>query len=280
MQTFQDKVAVITGAGSGIGRELAIQLARYGAIVAIADIQAERVKETACLVTQQGGRASAHVVDVAQRAAVDTFAAEVIKQHGAAHIVINNAGVALSNVTVQNLAYEDLAWILGINLWGVIHGTKAFLPHLLQQPEANLVNVSSIYGLTAVAKAAAYCASKFAVRGFTEALRQELCQTSVAVTVVHPGGIRTNIARNTRQAASGDQIAHPEQAVQHFEAHARTTAAEAAQTIIAGVKRNAPRVLIGADAKMLDFLSRVKPGSYDPFIIKQIVNKAEQSYAR
>jgi len=217
-------------------------------------------------------------VDVSQRDAVYRFADEVIGQHGATHIVINNAGVALSNVRVQDLTYEDFEWILGINLWGVIYSTKAFLPHLLKQPEANLVNVSSVYGLTAAAKAAAYCTSKFAVRGFTEALRQELRQTSVAVTVVHPGGIRTNIARNSRQATYGDPISDPERAIRNFEERAQTTASEAARVIIEGIKRNAPRVLIGTDAKLLDILARVKPGAYDSFIMKHIVSRDEKAY--
>lgn len=279
MKTFQCKVVVITGAGSGIGRELAMQLAQQGAHLAIADIQDAQLRETANLLKHYNVPISTHVLDVSQREAVYCFADEVIARHGGVHIVINNAGVALSNVEVNHLTYNDLEWVLGVNLWGVIYGTKAFLPHLLKQPEANLVNVSSLYGLTAIAKAAAYCTSKFAVRGFTEALRQELRQTSVAVTVVHPGGIRTRIARNTRPAANGDKISNPEYAVQHFEQRARTTAAEAARCIIAGIQRNAPRVVIGQDAKFLDWLGRLKPGSYDAFMLKQIVQEDEKAYS-
>jgi NAD(P)-dependent dehydrogenase (short-subunit alcohol dehydrogenase family) len=278
MNPLKDKVAVITGAGSGIGRELAMQFAGRGMIVAIADIQPERLAETAQLIAQQGGQASTHVVDVSQREQVYRFAEAAIRQHGAVQIVINNAGAALSNVSVHDLTYEDLEWMLGINLWGVIYGTKAFLPHLLKQPAANLVNISSLYGLTAVAKEAAYCTSKFAVRGFTEALRQELRGTPVAVTIVHPGGIRTNIARNSRLATNGDPIANPERAVRNFETRAQTTAAEAARTIIAGIERNAPRILIGNDAKFLDFLARIKPGTYDAFMLKHVVHKDASAY--
>jgi len=279
MITFQQKVAVITGTGSGIGRELAIQLAQKGVHIAIADIQEEQLHETASLLNQYNVPISKYMLDVSQREAVYRFADDVIARHGGVHIVINNAGVALSNVEVEHLTYEDLEWVLGVNRWGVIYGTKAFLPHLLKQPEANLVNISSLYGLTAIAKAAAYCTSKFAVRGFTEALRQELRQSSVAVTVVHPGGIRTRIARNTRPAANGDKIRNPERAAQHFEQRAHTTAAEAARCIIAGIQRNAPRVVIGQDAKFLDWLGRLKPGSYDAFMLKQIVQQDEKAYS-
>ncbi|GAK59708.1 short chain dehydrogenase, putative [Candidatus Vecturithrix granuli] len=279
MKTFQQKVAVITGAGSGIGRELAIQLAQKGVHIAIADIQEEQLHETANLLVQYHVTVSTHVLDVSQREAVYRFADDVIARHKGVHIVINNAGVALSNVQVNQMAYEDFEWVLGVNLWGVVYGTKAFLPHLLKQSEANLVNTSSLYGLTAVAKAAAYCTSKFAVRGFTEALRQELCQTPVAVTVVHPGGIRTCIARNTRPATNGDIISNPEHAVQHFEQQAQTSAVDAARLIIEGIRRNTPRVIIGKDAKFLDLLGRLKPGSYDAFMLKHIVHEDEKAYA-
>ncbi len=171
MQSFENKVAVITGAASGIGRALSIQLANIGARIAIADVDEEQLKQSSEEILRLGGTVSWHVVDVSDRTAMYNFAEAVVSQYGAVHIVVNNAGVALSNVTVEDLAYEDLEWVLGINLWGVIYGTKAFLPHLLRQSQANLVNISSIFGLTASAKAAAYSTSKFAVRGFTEALR-------------------------------------------------------------------------------------------------------------
>jgi len=277
MQSFENKVAVITGAASGIGKALAIQLAAMGTRVAIADVNEEKLKQTSEEVLRQGGKVTWHVVDVSSRAAVYGFADAVIRQYEAVHIVINNAGVALSNVTVENLAYEDLEWILGVNLWGVIYGTKAFLPHLLRQSQANLVNVSSTFGLTASAQAAAYSTSKFAVRGFTEALRQELSETSVSVTIVFPGGIRTNVAQNARQAKGGEPINNPEEAVRQFEERAQTTPTEAASQIIKGIKRNAPRVLIGRDAALLDLLVRLKPGSYDSFMLKHVVTHYDES---
>ncbi len=276
MQSFENKVAVITGAASGIGKALSIQLAAMRTSVAIADINEEMLKQTSEEILQQGGQVSSHAVDVSNRTAVYDFADAVIRQHGAVHIVINNAGVALSNVTVENLAYKDLEWILGINLWGVIYGTKAFLPHLLREPQASLVNVSSTFGLTASAKAAAYSTSKFAVRGFTEALRQELKGTSVSVTVVFPGGIRTNVARNARQAIGGERIDDPEGAVRQFEEQAQTTPSEAAKQIIDGIRRKAPRVLIGKDARLLDMLARLKPGSYDTFMLKHVVRQYDE----
>jgi len=277
MQSIANKIAVITGAASGIGQALAIQLATLGARVAIADVNDAKLKETAEIIIENGGQVSCHTIDVANREQVYDFANAVIDKYGAVHIVVNNAGVALSNVRVQNLAYEDLEWLLGVNLWGVIYGTKAFLPHLLKQPQANLVNVSSTFGLTASAMAAAYSTSKFAVRGFTEALRQEMQGTSVAVTVVFPGSIRTNIARNSRLAKYGEPVLNPEKVLQQFTEHAQTTASEAAHQIIDGIKRNAPRVLIGKDARKLDVLARLHPETYDDFMLKYVVRRTEVS---
>jgi NAD(P)-dependent dehydrogenase (short-subunit alcohol dehydrogenase family) len=277
MRPFENKVVVITGAASGIGKALALQLAAQGAQVVAADVNEEKLRKTADAIVQRGGRVSWATVDVSDRQAVYAFADQVIQQQQGVHVVINNAGVALSNVDVQNLAYEDLEWVLGTNLWGVIYGTKAFLPHLLKQPQANLVNVSSVFGLAASAKAAAYSTSKFAVRGFSEALRQELRGTSVAVTVVFPGGIRTNIARNTRLARDGEHVADTERAIRQFEAQTQTTSEEAARRIIEGIRRNAPRVLIGNDAKVLDLLARLRPGSYDAFMLKHAVLQYDEA---
>ncbi len=276
MQSFENKVAAITGAASGIGKSLAIQLAVLGVRVAIADVNAEALQQTAEEITRRGGQASWHTVDVSDRAAVYGFADAVIARYGAVHIVVNNAGVALSNVTVEALTYADLEWVLGINLWGVIYGTKAFLPHLLKQPQANLLNVSSVFGLTASAKAAAYSTSKFAVRGFTEALRQELRGTAVAVTVVFPGGIRTNIAKNSRVAQNGEPVLNPAAAVKNFENTSQTTPDEAARQIIEGIRKNAPRVLIGRDARFMDRLARLKPGSYDTFMLEHVVTRYDK----
>jgi NAD(P)-dependent dehydrogenase (short-subunit alcohol dehydrogenase family) len=273
MLGFQDRVAVVTGAASGIGQALATRLATMGARVAIADVNEAGLRQTADAIQQQGGLASWHVVDVSNREAVNGFADAVIRQYGAVHIVVNNAGVAMSNVSIQNLTYDDLQWVLGVNLWGIVHGTKAFLPHLLAQPHANLVNVSSIYGIAALAKAAPYVTSKFAVRGFSEVLRQELRGTSVAVTVVFPGGIRTNIARSARAAQGEDPIYDREKGKSTFDNQAHTSPEEAARQIADGIRRDAPRVLVGSGAGLLDFMARLLPGTYDGFMLKYVFRR-------
>lgn len=268
------KTAVITGAASGIGRALALELASQGVHLALADISESGLAQTVAAVHAAGGKASSHRVDVASREAVEEFATAAVRIHGAVQIVINNAGVALSSVSVQDLAYADLEWILGVNMWGVVHGSKAFLPHLLQQPHANLVNVSSIFGVTAAGRSAAYSMSKFAVRGFSEALRQELRGSPVALTVVFPGGVRTAIARNVRPATNGDAVADPEAAIHRFETTARTSAQAAATCIVDAIRRDAPRVVIGGDAKFLDLLARLRPAGYDRFMLRHVVAAA------
>ena len=197
MQTLAGKVAVITGAGSGIGRALAQLLAEEGCDLALADINEANLQRTADELSRHGRRISCHTLDVADRAAVYAFADDVLNQHGSAYLIINNAGVAVSQ-RIAELSYSDFEWIMGINFWGVVHGTKAFLPHLLQNNAGHIVNVSSIFGIISMPSQGAYNASKFAVRGFTEALRQELCSSKVVACCVHPGGIKTNIARAAR----------------------------------------------------------------------------------
>lgn len=277
MKSFENKIAVITGAGSGIGRELALQLSQKGALMAICDVRKDSLRDTRKMIEQQDRKCFSAVVDVSKREEVYRFAEEVMEQYGVVNIVVNNAGVALSNVSAEKLCYEDFEWIMGINFWGTVYGTKAFLPYLLEQNQAHIVNLSSVYGLTAVAKATAYCSSKFAVRGFTEALRQELRATPVAVALVHPGGIRTHIARHSRAAKDGEFIADPAEAVRKFEQRAQTAASEAARCIINGISHNLPRVVIGKDAKFLDVLGRLRPALYDRFMLKHVVQKAEKA---
>lgn len=261
MQVLSGKVAVITGAGSGIGRALAEQLAKEGCALALADINRENLESLAAELRLTNTDVSCHVLDVANRAAVYAFADEVLAHHGSAQIIINNAGVAVSQ-TVADLSYDDFEWLMGINFWGVVHGTKAFLPHLLKNNDGHIVNISSIFGIIGVPTQSAYNASKFAVRGFTEALRQEVQCTQVNVSCVHPGGIKTNIAKSARfyRDMSGNQDAARSAA--NFDKIARTTPAEAARVIIDGIKRNNPRILIGADARLLDRLQRLMPVSY------------------
>ncbi len=267
MQVLDGKVAVITGAGSGIGRALAEQLAKEGCALALADINQENLESLAAELRLAKVDVSCHVLDVANRAAVYAFADEVLAHHGSAQIIINNAGVAVSQ-TVADLCYDDFEWLMGINFWGVVHGTKAFLPHLLKNNDGHIINVSSIFGIIGVPTQSAYNASKFAVRGFTEALRQEVQCTQVKVSCVHPGGIKTNIAKSARfyRDMSGNQDAARSAA--NFDKIARTTPAEAARVIIDGIKRNNPRILIGADARLLDRLQRLMPVSYSRILAK------------
>lgn len=187
MKDLKGRVAAITGAASGIGQMLAKNLAELGCNVAIADIDETGLKQTADMVSRTGVRVTTHVVDVSDRYQVYRYAEEAAHLHGGVHLLINNAGVALSEL-LEDATYEDFEWIMGINLWGVIYGCKAFLPHLKKEPEAHIVNVSSVYGIIAFPFNGAYCTTKFAVRGFTETLCQELKDTSVHVSCVHPGG--------------------------------------------------------------------------------------------
>ena len=260
MQITPNTIAVITGAASGIGRALAVKLAQLKATVALADVNETGLQETAALVAQAGGRCTTHLVDVSDEQRVKDFVAEVVNAHGAAHLVINNAGVAMLG-TVAELSTADIAWLMGVNFWGVVYGTKYFLPVLQQQPAAHLDNISSVFGMIGFPGQSAYCASKFAVRGFTETLRHELAGSTVRVSCVHPGGIRTNIARNSRVGANADaQILQTE--IKRFDALSPTTAEQAAARIIRGVLRNQPRILIGADAWFMDRLQRWLPAHY------------------
>jgi short-subunit dehydrogenase len=279
MKNFTDRVAAITGAGSGMGRSLAIQLAREGCHLALADRNAASLAETALLAEGAAPqivgaplRVTTRVLDVADRAAMFDWAAETAAQHDRINLVFNNAGVALSS-TIDGMDYADLEWIVGINFWGVVHGTKAFLPHLKASGEGHIVNTSSVFGLFAQPGMSGYNATKFAVRGFTEALRQELdlMKCGVSATCVHPGGIRTSIAQSSRIASNmvGFMIESEQQGKDDFEKFFITTADEAARTILDGVRRNKRRVLIGRDARAADWLARTLPAAYQALVVMQ-----------
>ena len=255
---LKDKVAVVTGAGSGIGRALAQLLAQKGCLLALADINEATLKETAAGLSAD---VITHKLDVADRAAVYAFAGAVKQRFGTAHVVINNAGVALSQ-TVNELTWEDFEWLMGINFWGVAYGTKAFLPMLLAQNEGAIVNVSSVFGIVAVPTQSAYNAAKFAVRGFTEALRHELKDTGVRAISVHPGGIKTNIARAARFYKDPLGNSNHGSSANRFDRLARTTPEQAAQVIVNGIEKGSARVLIGADAVLIDRIQRLMPVSY------------------
>ncbi|HEX3705228.1 MAG TPA: SDR family NAD(P)-dependent oxidoreductase [Mycobacteriales bacterium] len=257
---YKDKVAVVTGAGSGIGRALAVELASRGARLAISDVNDDTLAETVSLCEKAGGEGHKYLLDVADRQAVLAHADEVMRDLGQVNLVVNNAGVALM-ATVEDMSWEDFDWLMGINFWGVMHGTKAFLPHLIASGEGHLVNISSVFGFIGVPSQSAYNAAKFAVRGFTEALRQEMLVAGhpVGVSCVHPGGIKTNIARDARSAKDmGDRAERNKD----FERAARTTPEKAAQIILRGVDRKKPRILVGPDAYLFDAIPRVTGSGY------------------
>lgn len=269
IKTLQNRVAVITGAGSGIGRSLALQIADKGGKLAISDVNEKGLKETAALLEQKGVTPHVQTLDVADREAMHAYADAVFKHFGEVHLVFNNAGVALG-ATVEDMSYEDLDWLMAINFGGVVSGTKAFLPYLNQSDAGHIINISSLFGLVSMPTQSAYNAAKFAVRGFTESLRQELelSGSKVSCTCVHPGGIKTNIARNARMRDVSEITGtSPEKAIADFERLFRTTADEAAATILNGVLKNKRRVLIGNDAKAIDALQRLMPTFYQRIVV-------------
>ena len=257
MKNFDGRVAAITGAGSGIGRALAEELASCGASLALSDIDEVGLAETVGLVEDRGVKVTSSRLDVADRGAVFAWADDVVADHGSVNLIFNNAGVAVV-APVEAISYDDFEWLMNINFWGVVHGTKAFLPHLKKAGEGHVVNISSVFGLMAIPGQSAYNAAKFAVRGFTDALRIELDieRCGVSATTVHPGGIRTNIVRRARVGDSREEMTEEERAAD-FEKIARTTPASAAKQILAAVAKNRRRTLIGPDAVLFDFISRL-----------------------
>ncbi len=264
MSLTKESVVVITGAASGIGRALAIRLAREPiAGIAISDVNEKDLAETEKLINNPNLKVTAHLVDVADESEMRRFAEEVVENHGRVTHIINNAGVALGG-TLKDVSLDDIRWLMNINFWGVIHGTKIFLPHLEREKSAHIVNFSSIFGIIAPPGNAAYSASKFAVRGFTEALRHELEGTNIAVSVVHPGGVKTNIANN---AKIGEGVALSTQELRERKEKmnrnlSRTTPEQAAEIIVKGIKNRNPRILIGADARLLSLIGRFFPRRY------------------
>ncbi len=258
MKQLAGGVAVVTGAASGIGRAVALALAHEGMRLALADRDEHGLLETVALVAGAGGAATAHVVDVADEAAVNAFAQDVLREHGRVSVLVNNAGVSIFG-TVQEVASDEIAWLMNVNFWGVVYGTKAFLPVLLAQPEACIVNVSSVFGLWAPPGQAAYAASKFAVRGFTESLRAELEATNVHVVTVHPGGIKTAIARNARVARAADPVLAATLTKTFDERLLTTPPEEMAAAIVRGIKQRRDRVVAGKDAHRIEMLIRMFP---------------------
>ena len=271
MKSFNNKVAAITGAASGIGRALALELAKEKCDLALSDVNEAGLQETADKARALGVKVTTTKLDVADREAMHAWADQVVKDHGKVNMIFNNAGVALGN-TVEDANYEDYEWIMGVNLWGVIYGSKAFLPYIKQTRDGHIINVSSIFGLFSQPTQSGYNMTKFAVRGFTESLRQELDlqRCGVSATCVHPGGIKTNIARSARMTSSVATLtgsnASPEKMAQQFEKLFVTTPEKAAQVILNAVRRNARRVLIGNDAKATDLMQRMLPTIYQRIV--------------
>lgn len=265
MSLNNQSVAVITGAASGIGRALAVRLAREKiAGIAISDVNETGLNETAELAAAYGVPVSTHVIDVSKLDQVQRLADEAVARHGRVTHIINNAGVGVLG-TFEQLSLEDFEWLMSINFWGVVYGCKVFLPILRQQESGHIVNVSSVFGFIAPEEQTAYCSSKFAVRGFTESLRHELAGSNIAVSAVHPGGIKTNIARNSRVGA-GTPDEWKQQGAKFFDKVARTSPETAAEVIVKGIKENNPRILIGQDAYAISLFSRLFPKRYLQFI--------------
>ena len=252
MKTLDGKVVVITGAGSGIGRALALAAARQGAVLALSDWDEVGLVETAQQVqTSTHREVRTDKLDVRDRDAMRAYAASVAEELGRVNVVVNNAGVALHG-DFEEMSYDDFEWVMDVDFWGVVQGTKEFLPHLIASGDGHVVNISSLFGLVGMPGQTAYNAAKFGVRGFTEALRQEMILAGhpVQVTCVHPGGIKTAIVRNAR-------------VTQHFDTKlARMTPDRAAEIILDGVLANKPRVLVGSDAKALDWVQRLLGARY------------------
>lgn len=260
-------VAVITGAGSGIGRGLAKRLASEKMSLALADNDAGGLDETMQQLAGSGQKISTHAIDVSDLKRVEQFAAEVAERHGRATLLINNAGVAMHG-TVEELSFDEIAWLMGINYWGVVYGVKTFLPLLRHEVRSHIVNVSSIYGMISPSGQSAYCSAKFAVRGFTEVLMHELEGSTIGVSCVHPGGIRTAVARRARIAAKADP-AHAALTIKRFDRIAMMSPEAAADIIVDGVRRGDSRIMVGKDAVRIDRLQRLFPIRYWNSLVKR-----------
>jgi NADP-dependent 3-hydroxy acid dehydrogenase YdfG len=264
MSSFEGKVAVITGAGSGIGRALALNLANRGAKLALSDVDTDGLAETVRRAQALGAHVKSDRLDVAEREAVLAYADEVVAHFGKVHQVYNNAGIAY-NGDVEKSEFKDIERIIDVDFWGVVNGTKAFLPHVIASGDGHIVNISSVFGLIALPGQSAYNAAKFAVRGFTEALRQEMlvAEHPVKVTCVHPGGIKTAVARNATVADGEDHQTFAAFFDRRLAIHSPEMAAE---RIVSGVRNGRARVVVGWEAKALDALVRIMGPSYQRIV--------------
>ncbi|HMH97084.1 MAG TPA: SDR family NAD(P)-dependent oxidoreductase [Bradyrhizobium sp.] len=277
MTAIRGSAAAVTGAASGIGRALALELAARGCDVALADRDEAGLQTVAAEINRtHSQKVTAHRVDVGEPQQIADFAQAATSAHPGLNIVVNNAGVALLG-QFNEIDQAQMDWLMNINFWGVVHATRAFLPHLARQREAHIVNLSSIFGIIAPPGQTAYAAAKFAVRGFSESLRHELqmAASPVRLSVVHPGGVSTNIVRNSRAGTGVTDNARRAQSIERFDAVAKTTPAAAARRIIQGIENNQPRILIGNDARFMDLLQRLRPGTYWSVLARRIEKMAK-----
>ena len=261
MRQFKDKVCVITGAGSGIGAACARAMAAQGGVIIVTDLRQDMLADTKAAVEAANGRMETYMVDVADRDAMFDLAAQVEKNHGGADLILNNAGVAFG-APVAEMSLDDCKWLMDINFWGVVNGTQAFLPHFMTKGSGHVANVSSIFGLIGVPTQSAYNAAKFAVLGFTEALRHEMRGTDIGVSTIHPGGINTNIVRHARLQQGPEAEAERDEAIERFAQFTMTQPDGAAKVIMKGIRKNKARILIGPDAYVVDWVRRLFPASY------------------
>ena len=279
MTAIRGSAAAVTGAASGIGRALALELAARGCDLALADRDEAGLQAVAAEIAKvQPRKVTVHRVDVSESSQIEAFAQSALAAHPGLNIVINNAGVALFG-QFDEIDQAQMEWLMNINFWGVVHSTRAFLPHLSRQPEAHIVNLSSIFGIIAPPGQTAYSASKFAVRGFSESLRHELqmAASPVRLSVVHPGLIATDIARNSPAGTGITDNARRAELIDRFDALARKSPAAAAQRIILGIENNQPRILIGSDARLMDLLQRLLPAAYWPVLARLMERRAARA---
>jgi short-subunit dehydrogenase len=274
VKDFKNKVAAITGAASGMGRTLAVELARRGCHLALSDVNETELVKTAELAGQHGVKVTITRLDVANKDEVYAWADQVVRDHGKVNLIFNNAGVALT-APLEHVKLSDFEWIVGINFWGVVYGTQAFLPHLKASGDGHIINTSSLFGLMSVPTQGCYNATKFAVRGYTEALRMELEMegSCVSATCVHPGGVATNIAMAGKVDPVMEKLTGVTEEQQKRRANKMintTTAESAARQILTAVEKNARRVLVGPDAKFLDKVVRLLGASYQVLIMRQL----------
>jgi short-subunit dehydrogenase len=264
VREFLDRVAVVTGAASGIGRALSLALARRGAHVALVDLNEAGLAMVAGEVEALGRKASRHVADVANRTRMAALPDEVLRAHGRVSFLANNAGVSVAGSFAEH-SLEDFDWIVGINFWGVVHGCKFFLPHLLREPEAHIVNLSSMFGIVGIPGQISYCSTKYAVRGFSETLWTELRDTKIGLTCVHPGGVKTNIVRSTRNIPDDTRA----RTIETFDRMA-IAPERAAEQILRAVERDRMRVVICREAKVSDWLKRLAPTATQKLVHRAI----------